>query len=169
MTAETTSTLPTGPYKIDPVHSSVSFKTRRGLGTFRAGFAGIEGGVEGGVLRGQVPVDGLILPTELFKEVLGGPEWFDGETHPIISWEMRSGSADGDKIRFVGDLTLKGTTKEITGIGEVYGPGKIPGPHGEVEMLGIDITADLNASDFGVGNGFLGDKTTIEISLTLMP
>jgi polyisoprenoid-binding protein YceI len=167
MSAETTTTLPNGVYSIDTLHSSISFKTRHGVATFRAGFAGITGSLENGVLSGQVPVDGVILPSDLFKEHLVGPAWFDAANHPDISWRSTSITADGDQLKFEGELTLKGVTKAITGTGVVHGPGVVYGPNGERTTLGIDITTEISAPEFGVGEHGLGETTTIEISLEL--
>ncbi len=170
MSTDTPTALPQGTYNIDPVHSSVSFKTRRGLATFRAGFTGVTGAYSDGELSGEVPTDGIVLPgPELFKEHLTAEDWFHLAQHPTISWKSSSITADGDQLTFQGELTLKGVTKQITGTGTLSGPGKVPGPNGEVEMLGIDITSEINASDYGVGPGGLGDPTTLEIALTLVP
>jgi polyisoprenoid-binding protein YceI len=169
MSVDTTTELPQGVYNIDPVHSSVSFKLRRGLGTFRAGFANITGSYADGELSGEVPVDGIVLAgPDLFKEHMMAPDWFDVASHPTISWKSTSITAEGDKLTFAGELTLKGLTQEITGTGVIYGPEMVPSPNGEIEMMGIDITSEISAPDYGIGNG-LGTSTTLEISLTLLP
>jgi polyisoprenoid-binding protein YceI len=171
--SDTTTTLPNGTtFKIDPVHSSVSFRIPHSkVATFRGGFEGISGGYEDGVLRGEVPVSGInVGPLEMFKNHLLSGDWFDAESHPTITFTSTSISADGDNVRFVGDFTLKGVTKEITGTGTARGPVEVTNPDGSVaNKLGLDITAQVDRHDFGItGDGGAGRDVTFDIALELV-
>ena len=128
MSTDTPTKLPQGNYNIDPVHSSVSFKTRRGLATFRAGFTGVTGAYYDGELSGEVPTDGIVLPgPELFKEHLTAEDWFHLAEHPTISWRSSSITADGDQLTFNGELTLKGVDEADHRYRHSVGPGDGPG------------------------------------------
>ncbi len=155
--------LPEGNWTIDPIHSSVSFKTRHGFANFRAGFNGVTGSLENGVLSGEVPVNGIILPIQAFTDHLLSADFFDAEQFPAISFKSTSLT----DTEVTGDFTLKGVTKPVTGTVSVLGTGVMPTPNGEVTKLGIDITATISVSDFGGFQHGLGDPTTIEISLEL--
>jgi polyisoprenoid-binding protein YceI len=171
--SDTTTSLPSGEtFNIDSVHSTVSFRVQHAVvATFRGGFEGVSGAYENGVLQGEVPVSGInVGPIEMFKNHLLSADWFDAESHPTIKFKSSSISADGDKLKFVGEFTLKGVTKEITGTGVARGPVSVNNPDGSVaNKLGLDITAQVNRHDFGItADGGAGKDVTFDIALELV-
>ena len=62
-TAQAESTIPTGIWRSDPVHSTVEFSVRHAVGTFRGSFREFEAVLDGSdepKLTGHVPVESVI-------------------------------------------------------------------------------------------------------------
>jgi polyisoprenoid-binding protein YceI len=162
----------TGTWKIDSVHSSVTFTVpHHVISTFRGHFHDVSGSLENGVLSGSVATDSIDLGTlPLFKEHLLGPDWFDGASHATLSFTSSDLHAHDDHLHGAGELTIKGVTKPVALSGVVRGPVPIPNHDGSSsDRLGLDLTTAVNRRDFGItGDGGAADEVTIEVSLELV-
>lgn len=171
MSATTPATLPTtGTWQIDTVHSYASFTvTHHLVATFRAGFHGLDGSLEDGVLAGSVPVENIELRgVEPFKEHLLGPDWFDAASHPELSFrssELRVDDEGG--LRAAGELTIKGVTKPVSIGGSARGPAEVTRRDGSRSVrLGLDLTTTLDRRDFGLeASGGAGWSVTVDVAL----
>jgi polyisoprenoid-binding protein YceI len=176
-TAQAESTIPTGTWQSDPVHSSVGFALKHVVGTFRgsfnefdATFSDASGSPE---LNGRAKVGSVQVSEENLYAHLLSPEFFDNEQHPEIIFESKQVSVEGDRLVVEGDLTVKGITKEVTARGEIAGPA--PGP-ADTERLGIDLETIVDRHDFGLdwqmdlpgGGKTLGDDVTLTVHIELI-
>src|SRR6266508_2937335 len=87
MTTATRQQIPTGTWKIDPVHSSVSFSVQHmGVSTFSAGFGDIDAALtvtdEGARLFGAAKVESVEIEEPQLRGHLLSPVLFDAERYP---------------------------------------------------------------------------------------
>jgi polyisoprenoid-binding protein YceI len=175
-TAQAESTIPTGTWQSDPVHSSVGFAVRHVVGTFRGTFNRFDATFtdESGEakLSGRAKVESVQVSDENLYAHLLSPEFFDAEQHPEIIFESRNLELDGNQLVVTGELTVKGITKEVVARGEIAGPA--PGP-GDAEKLGIDLETIVDRHDFSLdwqmdlpgGGKTLGDDVTLTVHIEL--
>ena len=92
-TAQAESTIPTGTWQSDPVHSHVGFKVKHVVGTFRGSFNQFAATLtdESGrpVLSGRSPVSSIQVNEENLYGHLQSPEFFDAEQHPEIRFSSK--------------------------------------------------------------------------------
>ena len=176
-TAQAQTTIPSGTWKSDPVHSSVGFSVKyAGVGTFRGAFGRHEATL--GATDGEPRLSGLarVESVEVRDENLYGhllsPEFFDAERHPEISFVSREIRTDGDGIVVVGDLTIKGETSSVEARGSISAP--VEHMSGG-QRIGLDLEATVDRTEFGMNwnaelpaGGFaLADEVTLRIHLVL--
>src|SRR5690349_17678477 len=83
---EQTTSLPTGTFAVDRVHSSVSFGVQyMGIGTFGGTVSDFDATLEGGRLTGAARIATLGVRDENLYAHLLSPEFFDAERHPEVS------------------------------------------------------------------------------------
>lgn len=110
-------------YAVDPVHSTAGFAVRHMVvSTFRGGFSDLRGGLdlsgETPALNGHVAVASVEVKDENLRGHLQGPDFFDAERHPEISFvSTRVTRGDGDAVTVDGDLTIKGITRPVVATG----------------------------------------------------
>jgi polyisoprenoid-binding protein YceI len=126
MTTSTTTTgldQLTGTYDIDPSHSSLEFAARHAMvATVRGRFSDFEGVLR---LDGSDPkassaevrirVGSLDSRSEQRDQHLRSADFFDVENHPEITFRSTRaarGKRDGQYVLW-GDLTIRGTTREV--------------------------------------------------------
>jgi len=176
-TAQAESTIPTGTWQSDPVHSSVGFSVRHAVGTFRGGFGQFEATLSDASgeprLTGRVPVDTVQVKEENLEAHLLSPEFFDKDQAPEIGFESSKVTLEDDNLVVEGELTVKGNGRKVVATGDINGP--IPGPDGN-DRLGIDLATVVDRHDFGLdwnmdlpdGSKMLGDEVTLSVHLELV-
>jgi polyisoprenoid-binding protein YceI len=182
MSTATTPELTTTPgtYTLDPVHSSVTFSVRHfGAGKFRGSFndfdANLTAADDGSLaLRGEVKVASVHVKEPKLAGHLLSPDFFDAERYPEISFQStRFEVSESGELHVHGDLTLKGTTKNVHATGEInvtdddgYGG----------ERVGVELTTTIDRKEFGVsfdatlpgGQAVVADEVTLQIELELI-
>jgi polyisoprenoid-binding protein YceI len=102
---------------------------------------------------------------------LRSADFLDAQKYPTLTYRSRKVEVLAkDRLRIVGDLTIRGVTREIPLDVEVGGQGK--DPWGNVRV-GFSATASLNRKDFGLtwnqaletGGVLVADRVDIEIEL----
>lgn len=78
---------------------------------------------------------------------LRSADFFDAQNYPEILFKSKSVSGSGDDITLVGDLTIKGITREVTLKGSFIGA--VPGPMGQLRA-GFEASGEINRKDFGL-------------------
>lgn len=163
-------------YQIDPVHSELTFRIRHLLGRVAGTFGEWSGVVnidETTPANSTVQVD--IKTASIDTRVadrdkhLRTPDFFDAANFPAITFRSTNVTVQGETIRVVGDLTIRGRTKPVVLVGTYQG--KFKDPWGKMRTAFI-ASATINRQDFGVSYnapfekiGQIGDEVWIEIAI----
>ena len=175
--AQAESTIPTGTWQSDPVHSHVGFAVKHVVGTFRGSFKDFAATLTDSSgkpeISGRAPVKSVEVKEENLYGHLLSPEFFDAEQYPEITFDAKQISREGDQVVVDGELTIRGATRPVVARGEISGPA--PGPDG-IERLGIDLETKVDRHDYGLdwqmdlpnGGKTLGDEVTLTVHLELI-
>jgi polyisoprenoid-binding protein YceI len=169
--------LPTGTWKVDPVHSSVEFQVKHlGIANVKGQFKEFEGTLDvnpdGVVAHGKVNVASVDTREPQRDGHLRSPDFFDAETFPEITFESTSvRPIDEDTFEVEGDFTIRDVTRPLKLQATVEGTETDPQGNPRV---GVSATAQINRSDFGMkfnmalgsGNVVVGDKVKILIDIS---
>jgi polyisoprenoid-binding protein YceI len=165
-------TLPAGTWQVDKVHSSVGFAVDYMAGTFHGTFGDFNAGISDGVLNGSATVASLEVKDDNLAAHLQGPEFFDAQAHPELTFTSKAVSRDRDRLVIDGELTIKGHTEaaEITGAISA----SIADPYGG-ERFGLKLETVVDRTVFGIrwnnalpsGEPALSNKITITAELQL--
>lgn len=115
---ETSTSLPTGTWNVDPTHSHVGFELDYMGGIFRGSFSPVEARLavdgEGVRLEGSARADAVKVQDANLNAHLLSPEFFDVARTPVLAFEATDvrGSGD-DEVVVSGELTVKGTTQPV--------------------------------------------------------
>ncbi len=161
-------------YRIDPVHSEISFKIRHLLAKTSGRFAKFGGTIKvdtADISKSsvEVSIDVASINTDNAKrdEHLMSADFFDVAKYPTITFKSTSVKevAKG-KLEVTGDFTLHGVTRKITiSITNAgTGPGMKPG---SVVAGFIDGAVTINRNDYGIKTypGALGDEVAISLNI----
>ncbi len=173
--AETT--IPTGAWRSDPVHSDVGFSVRHMVvATFRGSFADFDvtlANQDGAPnLYGAVRTESVQVADENLRGHLLSPEFFDTERFPEITFASTEIRADDGELVVDGELTIKGTTKRVEARGHINGPAADPAGG---ERIGIDLETKVDRTDVGLnwnapmprGGVAVEDEVTLTVHLEL--
>ncbi|WP_224746922.1 YceI family protein [Pelovirga terrestris] len=165
-------------YMVDATHSQIHFSVNH-LMFFkvRGTFNEFSGSVDVDPVAKTLTAAAATINTatvntrdEKRDEHLRSDDFFDVANHPTISFTSKTVSGAGDNIRVVGDITIRGVTKEITLNGSFVGAMT---DHMGNERAGFVATGEVNRKDFGLnwnraletGGVVVGD--TVEIGLEI--
>ena len=172
-TSELRTQLPTGTWKLDPVHSSIGFAVKHNVvATFRGSFDEVAGSLSPEGLEGSAQVESIAVDEPNLKGHLLSPEFFDADRHPELSFRSREIRVENGRAVVDGEITLKGVTKPILLTGSVVGP--VEDGYGG-SRLGLELETTVDRRDFGLdwnaplpGGGFmLSNDVTIRGELEL--
>lgn len=167
---------------IDSSHSGAYFSVKHMMVTnVRGHFSDMKGSVEfdGTDISGiqvQATLDASTIDTRDAKrdEHLRSPDFFDVANHPTIEFKSKKATPKGNgKFTLVGDLTMRGVTKEVTL--EVEGPTPaVQDPWGNTKV-GATATTTLNRQEFGIkwnktldaGGLVVGDEVQVTLEMEL--
>ena len=164
-------------WKIDPNHTAAQFSVRHmGISTVRGAFTKVTGSVDYDPanvaktsLEATIEAASVDTRVEMRDNDLRSPNYFDAAKYPTITFKSKSVQAAGEgKLKIVGDLTIHGTTKEVTL--DVDGPSApVTDPRGNAHM-GASATTTVKRTDFGVGSSssMVGEDITITIDTELV-
>ena len=171
----------TSNWKIDPAHSGIQFQIRHlGVSNVRGSFSKITGVVhldEKDITHSSVnaTIDATTVNTNesTRDEHIKGPDFFNIQKYPTMTFKSTSVSNTGGKLQLIGDLTLAGVTKSVTlALDGPSAPGK--DMHGNV-VSGFSASGTIHRSDFNFAPKYsspaLGDdvKFTIDIEMGKQP
>ena len=169
-------------WDIDPSHSAAQFQVKHlMISNVKGEFGKMSGkatfdGKNYSTVKAEAAIDVASINTREPKrdEHLRSADFFDAATHPTITFKSkRVEGISGNKFNLVGDLTMRGVTKEVTL--NVEATPAIKGMRGETRM-GAQATTRLNRQDFGVkwnrtldaGGVVVGDEVQITLDLELI-
>ena len=168
-------------WKIDSSHSTASFTVKHMMvSNVHGRFGKMEGTIvyDGQNIAGvkaDVTIDATTITTDNEKRDahLKSPDFFDVAANPTITFKSKRAEAVGNgKFKLIGDLTMRGTTKEV--VLDVEGPTD-PVTANNSQRIGATATTTINRKDYGVswsramdGGGYVVSddvKITIELEL----
>ncbi len=139
--------IPAGTWRIDPAHSRVEFSIRHmGIASIRGSFAEYEGVIAGGDeprVSGAIRVASVDTRDEARDGHLQSPDFFDAERYP----QMTFASTRFAEGKVIGELTIRGVTREVELDARVTGAGTDPWGN---ERLGLELEGEIDRHDFGV-------------------
>jgi polyisoprenoid-binding protein YceI len=165
-------------YDVDPDHSTIEFRVAhmvisKTTGRFMDYSGFIEMDPDAAVVKTiQATINTASVSTNHVKRDghLRGPDFFDVEKFPTIAYKLKSYLKNGDGYAVVGDLTLRGVTKEIVLVGTFNGV--TTDPWGNIRA-GFMAEGKLNRKDFGMvwnktldnGGLVVGDEVLIKLDI----
>jgi polyisoprenoid-binding protein YceI len=182
MTQTTTATDTTPRWNLDASHSSLAFSVRHMMITnVRGEFQKISGTVlfdskNPSSAKIDVSIDAGSINTREEKRDghLKSADFFDVEKYPTITFVSERIAKKGEGYEAIGDLTIRGTTKEVTlAIEDVTA--EHTDPWGG-RRIGASAKAKVKRSDFGMtwnaaieaGGVLVGDEITITADVSLV-
>jgi polyisoprenoid-binding protein YceI len=147
MTTDTQQAVPTGTWNLDPVHSTIAFAVDYMSGTFQGSFSKVDASVADGQLHGSAEVASIQVKDPNLEAHLQGPDFFDAERHPQLSFESRDIRRSGEELTIDGEITMKGHSEPIEIRGTVTDPQD--DPFGNVRF-GIKLEAKVDRTQFGI-------------------
>ena len=178
MSVATQQQLPTGTWKLDPIHSTAGFAVKHMVvATFRGRFEDFDATLEVGddgqtKLVGTVKTDSIVVKDENLAGHLKSPDFFDTERYPELRFESDSVRVEGDQVVVDGELTIKGNTEPVQGRGAFVGPNEdIAGN----TKIGLTLETVVDRTKFGLnwnaplpkGGVALADDVALQIELEL--
>ena len=169
-------------WSIDPVHSQVEFAVKHMMfTTVRGRFADVEGTIQLDTERPErSSVDVRIAAASIDTRAedrdahLRSADFLDADSHPELTFRSTRVSGDvstpGEDFQITGDLTIRGTTREVTLEGRVEGTGTDPWG---ATRLGASAHTKIDRRDFGLewnqalesGGVLVGHDVTIELQV----
>jgi polyisoprenoid-binding protein YceI len=150
MSATSLQTIPAGVYDVDPAHSNVGFEVRHmGIATVRGKFGTFEGKIDASgdapVLEGRVDVSTIDTGEANRDGHLKGPEFFDADQHPQITFNGTTADAGGSEVTLTGEITIKGISQPIELTGELAEGGEDPWGN---QRIGLELTGSIDRREF---------------------
>jgi len=169
--------IPSGTWKVDPVHSSVEFHVKHlGIATVKGQFNDFEGtlelGADGARASGSVQVASVDTREPQRDDHLRSADFFEVERFPQIEFASTAiRPLDGEDFEIDADLTIHGVTRPVTL--EATVEGTETDPQGN-DRVGVSATAQIDRSDFGMkfnaalgsGNLVVSDKVKILVEVS---
>ena len=165
-------------WKMDTAHSEVKFKVRHlVISTVTGNFNVFSGAVESGKddftdakVTFEADVASIDTKNEQRNGHLKSPDFFDAANHPKITFTSKSlVKKSSDEYELMGDLTIRGTTKQVK-LDVTYN-GTVKGFGGSFDVAAFELTGKINRQDFGLkwnaltetGGVVVSDEVKIEI------
>lgn len=143
-------------WALDPLHTHAEFAVRHlMISTVKGRFTEVSGTLqadEADPSRSsiEIEIDVASIDTRVADrdQHLRSADFFDAESHPKITFRSRRIEPAGDKrYRVVGDLAIRGTTREVEL--DVQEEGRAKDPWGG-ERVGFSVVGRLNRGDYGL-------------------
>ena len=167
-----------GTYRAQPEPSSFAFALRHsGVLWYRGSMSDVSATLRGDgdalALEGSARVDSIsvVQPAAMRASVLG-PEFFDAERHPELTFRSTAVALDSDGLVAVdGELTIRGVTRPVSASGH-YAP---PRPSSFGEVAGLQLQTTFDRREFGFdwqmelpgGGNAVGWDVQVDIDLLL--
>ncbi len=165
-------------YQVDPVHSQVEFSVDH-LVVFKVSgaFNEYQGEIEADSaskslksVKAEVKVASIDTREAKRDGHLLSADFFDAENHPLMTFTSKRVEGSGDDITVIGDLTIRGTTREVALRGGFRGENT--DPWGNVRA-GFSASAVINRHDYGLswnkaletGGFVVGDDVRINLEI----
>lgn len=168
--------IPAGNFSVDPAHSKIGFEIPHlVISTVEGQFSKFDGAI---VIDEKLEKSKATLNIETATintdnkdrdDHLRSPDFFDAAKNPKITFVVKKIVGSPEDLKLIGDLTLKGKTKEVTldakylgDVNDAYGNQKIA----------FTATGKINRKDFGLtwskaveAGPVVGDEVTFKIKI----
>jgi polyisoprenoid-binding protein YceI len=164
-------------YTIDPVHSSIGFKVKHmmvsdvkgSFDTYSGTIALDPKNIENSSVEITIESASISTRNEKRDGHLKSPDFFDVEKNPTLTFKSKKVAKKGEGWVAIGDLTIRGVTKEIELPFTLTGPVSV----GNASIIGVSASTEINRQDFGVswnktldaGGVVVSDKVRIELEV----
>lgn len=169
-------TIPAGSYTIDTAHSKIGFEVPHlVIATVEGRFAKFDGAIvidpklEKSKANLNVDVASISTENKDRDTHLQSPDFFDVAKNPTMTFVTKKIVGTADNLKLVGDLTLKGKTKEVTLDAKYLGD--VNDPYGNHKIV-FSATGKINRKDFGLiwnkaveAGPVVGDEITLQIKI----
>jgi polyisoprenoid-binding protein YceI len=169
--------LPTGTWKVDPIHSSVEFHVKHlGIATVKGQFKEFEGTLEvsdsGSRAYGTVQTASIDTREPQRDNHLRSADFFEVESFPQITFQSTAiRPLEDDEFEIDADLTIHGVTNSVT-LKAVF-EGAETDPQGN-DRVGVSASAQISRGDYGMkfnaalgsGNVVVSDKVKILVDVS---
>jgi len=169
-------------WNIDPAHSTAQFTVRHmGISNVSGNFTKLTGSVvldEKDISQSHVSatidVSSVDTRVEMRDKDLKSPNFFDVEKFPTMEFKSKRISNAGGKLQVIGDLTIHGTSHEVTL--DIDGPSaELTDPWGNARR-GFSATTTISRKDFGLvynnvlktGEAVIGDAVKIQLDVEMV-
>ena len=148
--------MATKTWQLDPAHTNIEFAVKHlMIATVRGRFGGIQGTVqvdEANPRSAKVDVTIDVASVDTRQEQrdahLRSPDFFDVAQYPTIRFVGKTVEGDPrSEFRLIGDLTIRGVTKQVTV--SVTNEGQGADPWGNLRA-GFSASAKIDRRDFGL-------------------
>jgi polyisoprenoid-binding protein YceI len=143
-------------WQIDPAHTDAEFAVKHMMiSTVKGRFAAVSGiitldeaDLSGSSVEVEIDVASIDTRQEQRDEHLRSADFFDVANHPKIIFRSRRVEAEGKgRFRVVGDLTIRGVTREV--VLEATDEGRGTDPWGN-EKAGFSARTSIDRQDYGL-------------------
>jgi len=143
-------------WKIDPAHSEINFKVKHlVVSTVTGHFSKFDASIEtnkedfsDAKISFEADINSIDTKNEQRDAHLKSADFFDADKHPKMSFVSKSVKRISDhEMQVIGNLSLRGITKEIT-LDVIYN-GTVAG-FGGTEVAGFEVRGKVNRFDFGL-------------------
>ena len=165
-------------WKLDPTHSEIKFKVKHlvvstvtgQFGTFSAQLETNNSDFVEASVTFEADVNSIHTGIEKRDGHLKSPDFFDAENFPKISFISKSFKKNsGSEYSLIGDITIRGITKEIKL--DVNYAGTVKGFGGSYDVAVFEVSGKLRRLDFGLqwngltetGGVVVSDEVKLEI------
>ncbi len=170
----------TAAFTIDPSHSSANFSIKHMMiAKVHGGFQKLSGNLildrnnlKASSVEATIETASIDTREPKRDEHLRSADFFDVQNYPTLTFKSkRFESAGGDEYKVIGDLTIRGITKEVTL--DVEAPAtEMKDPWGNIK-IGASATTQIKRKDFGLtwnaaletGGLLVGDDVKITLDL----
>jgi polyisoprenoid-binding protein YceI len=169
-------------WSLDAAHSHVSFAVRHlMISNVRGEFQKVAAEAtydparpEESRLTATIDVGSINTRDEKRDAHLRSADFFDAANHPTMTFTSKAVRRRGDAVDLVGDLTIRGTTREVTLALEEITP-EHTDPWGN-RRIGASARTKIRRSDFGMtwnaaletGGVLVGDDVSIQVEVELV-
>jgi len=167
---------------IDKNHSQVNFQVRHmGVSNVRGSISGVTGTVvwdekDPSKSSVEATMDATTVSTnnDARDKHLKSPDFFNVEKFSTLTFKSTAVTGTNGKLQVIGDLTIHGTTREVTLDGDPLTP-EISDPWGNARR-GFSATTSINRKDFNLtynnllksGEAVVGDTVKIQVDAELV-
>jgi polyisoprenoid-binding protein YceI len=137
-------------FTIDNTHSEVGFRIKHLMitnvrGNFKTFNGSMTGDLENMNISASVTVNSIETNNSDRNNHLISSDFFDSANHPVINFTAQNQNIKNGTI--IGNLTIKGVTKEVKFSLDYSGPSQ--DPYGNTKH-GLELWASINRNDFGL-------------------